>query len=105
MSAEPENATAGSFEQRIEHVPTAFAVTSGDRHTLVYANAEFRDLIARDGRVLLGVPIADAIPMQDTAELTALLDRSLHAGVVSRNVRVGHLDDGSETVSCTVWPD
>jgi len=105
MSAESESVSAGSFEQRIEHVPTAFAVTSGDRHTLVYANAEFRDLIARDGRILLGVPIADAIPMQDTAELTAILDRSLHAGVVSRNVRVGLLDDGRQPVSCTVWPD
>jgi signal transduction histidine kinase len=105
MSAEPHHIFAGSFEQRLEHIPTAFAVTSGDRHTLVYANAEFRDLLARDGRVLLGLPIADVIPMRDTAELTALLDRSLRAGVVSRNVRVGLLDDGTQPVSCTVWPD
>jgi signal transduction histidine kinase len=105
MAVKAEDASAGSFARSIEHVPTAFAVTSGDRHTLIYANAEFRDLVARDGRILLGVPIADAIPMRDTAKLTALLDRSLRAGVVSRNVRVGLLDDGSQPMSCTVWPD
>jgi signal transduction histidine kinase len=105
MSLEINDASVGSFAQRIEHVPTAFAVTSGDSHTLVYANAQFRGLVGRDGRDLLGVPIAHAIPMRDTAGLTALLDQSLRAGVVSRNVRVGVLEDGSEPVSCTVWPD
>jgi signal transduction histidine kinase len=104
MSVEAGSDSAGTSDQRIEHAPTAFAVTSGDRHTLVYANAEFRDLIGRDGRIPLGVPIADAIPMRDTAEFTALLDRSLRAGVVSRNVSVDLLA-GSQPVSCTVWPD
>jgi signal transduction histidine kinase len=104
MSVEAGSDSAGASDQRIEHAPTAFAVTSGDHHTLVYANAEFRDRIARDGRIPLGVPIADAIPMRHTAEFTALLDRSLRAGVVSRNVSVDPLD-GSEPVSCTVWPD
>ncbi|MDB4909680.1 MAG: ATP-binding region ATPase domain protein [Gemmatimonadetes bacterium] len=105
MSAKGGFTAAGSFERHIEHLPTAFAVTSGEHHTLVYANAVFRDLIAPDGRILLGRPIADAIPMRDSAELTALLDRSLRAGVVSRNVRVGSLDDAAQPLSCTVWPD
>ncbi len=105
MSADPEYASASSFERRLEHIPTAFAVTSGDRHTLVYANAKFRDLLVRDGRILLGLPIADAVRMRDTAELVAILDRSLQSGNVARNVRVGPLDDGTRPLSCTVWPD
>jgi signal transduction histidine kinase len=105
MSADPAYASGSSLERRLEHIPTAFAVTSGDRHTLVYANAKFRDLLVRDGRILLGVPIADAVRMRDTAELVALLDRSRQSGDVARNVRVGLLDDGARPLRCTVWPD
>ena len=105
MSADAGGGSAGAFAHAIEHITTAFAVTSGDHHTLVYTNSVFRDLIAPDGRILLGLPIADAIPMRDTSELTALLDHTLHAGVVSRNVGVGSLNDGREPLSCTVWPN
>ena len=105
MSAESEIGAAGSIERHMEHIQTAFAVVNGEHHTLVYANAVFRDLIAPDGCILLGRPIADAIPMRNTAELTALLDRSLRAGVVSRNVHVGSLENGAHPLSCTVWPD
>jgi signal transduction histidine kinase len=104
----PADAVAGSdgaFARAIEHITTAFAVTSGEHHTIVYTNSVFRDLIAADGRVLLGLPIADAIPMRDTSELTALLDHTLRAGVVSRNVGVGSLNNRREPLSCTVWPN
>jgi signal transduction histidine kinase len=105
MSIDAELTAAAPLERQIEHIPTAFAITSGDRHTLVYANAVFRDLIAPNGRILLGLPIADALPTRNTTELTALLDRSLRAGVVSRDVHLASLDDGVQPLSCTIWPD
>ena len=96
---------AGSFEQYVEHIPAAFAVTSGERHTLVYANAAFRNLVANDAELLVGRSIANAFATRDTTGLTALLDRAFRTGVVSRDRRVELLDESALLLSCTIWPD
>ena len=59
-----EFSAEGSCERHMDHVPAAFAVTRGDQHTLVYANAAFRNLIASDGEPLLGTPIANAFAIR-----------------------------------------
>jgi signal transduction histidine kinase len=96
---------AGSFERYVEHLQAAFAVTRGDGHTLVYANAAFRSLVAPDGEVALGRPIADAFATRDATGLTALLDRAWRTGVVSRNRRIEPVDERALPLICTVWPD
>src|ERR1700737_4018675 len=79
---------AGSFERYIERIPAAFALTRGDQHTLVYANAAFRRLGASDGQALIGRPITDVFALRDTSSLTAVLDRAFRTGVVSRDLNI-----------------
>jgi signal transduction histidine kinase len=94
-----------TFGVYMDHVPAAFAVTHGEQHTLIYANAEFRSLIASDGRSVVGRPIADAFAIEDRTGLVALLDRAFHTGVVARDRRIEPVDEKALRLSCTVWPD
>jgi len=89
----------------MDHLPAAFAVTRGEHHTLVYANAAFRSLMAPEGQLLIGRPIATAVAMRDTSGLTALLDRAFQSGVVARDRRVEPVTEGSMLLRGTVWPD
>ena len=93
--ADAEFSAAGSFERYMEHVPAAFAVTRGAQHTLVYANAAFRNLVAPDGEPLVGSPIAGAFATRDTTGLTALLDRAFRTGVVARDRRIEPVDESA----------
>ncbi len=95
----------GSFERYMGRVPAAFAVTSGAEHTLVYANAEFRKLVALNGQLPLGRPIAGAFAAHDTLGLTALLDRAFRSGNVSRDRGIELLSETALLLCCNVWPD
>jgi signal transduction histidine kinase len=103
--ASADFSAAGSFERYVEHIPAAFAVTHGDRHTLVYANAAFRNLVANERDLTVGRPVADVFATRDTAGLTALLDRAFRTGVVSRDRRIELVDENALLLSCTIWPD
>ena len=105
LVADAEGSAAGSFERRMEHLPAAFALTHGRQHTLVYANAAFRTLVAPNGELRVGRPIADAFAQRDPAGLTALLDGAFRTGIVSRNRRIGAQDVSAPPLRCTVWPD
>jgi len=94
-----------SVERFLEHIPVAFAVTRGNRHVLVHANAAFRHLLAAGGEPVLGRPIADVLAERDTAALTDVLDLALRSGVVARDRRIGPLDASALPMSCTVWPE
>jgi signal transduction histidine kinase len=102
---ETEFSAAVSFDRYMDHVPAAFGVTRGDQHTLVYANAAFRTLIASDGEPLVGTPITNAFAIRKTTGLTALLDRAFRTGVVARNRRIEPVDESAPGLSCTVWPE
>ena len=102
---DPEFSVTGSFERYMGHVPAAFAVTRGDQHTLVYANAAFCSLVAPDGQPLIGRPLAEAFEKRDSLGLTDLLDRAFRTGVVSRDHRVESSDQDPLFLSCAVWPD
>ena len=106
VNADATFSAAGSFEQVMEHIAAAFVLTRGAQHTLVYANAAFRHLVAPEGEPLrLGWPIAAAFGTRDTSRLTALLDRAFRTGVGSRNRRIELLDEHALPLTCTVWPD
>ena len=100
-----EFGVAGSFDRYVGHLPAAFAVTSGPRHTLVYANAYFRTLLAPDSDLTLGHPISDALEMGERSGLPALLDRAFRTGVVARNRQVEPVATNALLLRCTVWPD
>ena len=105
LVADAEVSAAGSFERHMDHLPAAFALTRGRQHALVYANAAFRTLVAPNGELRLGSPIADAFAKRDPAGLTALLDGAFRTGGVSRNCRIGPQDASALPLRCTVWPD
>ena len=105
LVVEDEFPASGSFGVYMDRVPAAFAVTHGEQHTLVYANAEFRSLIARNGEALVGSPIADTFAIKDRTGLVALLDRAFRTGVVARDRRIEAVDENALRLSCTVWPD
>ena len=100
-----EFSATASFERYMERLPSAFALTFGRQHALVYANAAFRAMVAPDGELLSGRSIADVFAARDATGLTALLDRAFRTGVVSRNRRIGALDASTLPLTCTVWPE
>ena len=89
----------------MEHLPAAFAVTQGDRHTLVFANAAFRNMVTLDGKVSTGGPIGELFALAEREDMNALMDRAFRSGVVSRNRVVEQTDDGVMPLRCTVWPE
>jgi signal transduction histidine kinase len=101
-----EPSAVGSFERLMRHVPSAFAVTRGDKHTLIFANAAFRALVAPTGEGLsIGAPIVDAFAARDAIALSAVLDRSFRIGCVARNRRIESVDENALPLICNVWPD
>ena len=94
-----------SLPRYLEHVPALFAVTRGPAHTLVYANAAFRRLAAPGGELAPGTRVTDVLTGLATSELTAVLDRAMHTGIVERDQRIDPVDEDAPAWSCTVWPE
>ena len=90
---------------RLEYVPAAFAVTRGQEHTLVYANAAFRHLTSAADASALGRPITDVITGRDTSALRAVLDRCWRTSTVARDRRIEPVDTELPVWYCTAWPD
>lgn len=89
----------------MEHLPSAFAVTRGQEHTLVYANVAFRKLVTLDGELASGASISSLFSSDDGRALLPLLDRAFRTRVVSRNRSLQSLGAPSQSLRCTVWPD
>ncbi|MEO8336026.1 MAG: GAF domain-containing sensor histidine kinase [bacterium] len=101
-----ESLVPGAFERLLQNLPSAFAITRGERHLLVFANAEFRHLVAPYGEILLlEHPIAAPFATRDAEGLTAILDGSFRTGVVVRSRRVDPQDDSELALLCSVWPE
>ena len=47
------------------------ALTRGADHTLVFANAAFRDLLGAPDEIALGAPLTDSLRSEDTSALAA----------------------------------
>ncbi|MEO6209488.1 MAG: ATP-binding protein [Gemmatimonadaceae bacterium] len=89
----------------MEHLPSAFAVTRGKEHTLVYANIAFRKLVTLDGELATGASIGSLFSSEDGKALIPLLDRAFRTRVVSRNRSLQPLGAAAQSLRCTVWPD
>ncbi|MFI5257898.1 MAG: GAF domain-containing sensor histidine kinase, partial [Gemmatimonadales bacterium] len=79
------------------------ALTEGPEHALVYANLAFRAL-THVGAPDLGRPLADALAIRDTSELSSVLDQVYVTGTAARD---GSLPSGNGEASWhyTVWPE
>lgn len=67
------------LEQAIRGAPTLLAVLRGPRHIIEFANDTLVELLG-DDRILVGKPIADAIPELASQGFVARLDRVLASG-------------------------
>jgi signal transduction histidine kinase len=87
----------------LERAPLAVAVVRGAAHTLVYANAAFRQLGSRRGEAV-GRPINEALDPAAASELEALCDQVRRDGLVARDAIVLPGPSGAVTRHYTVWP-
>ena len=102
---DPELSATGSFQRYVEFIPVPFALTRGDGHALVFANAAFRVLVALDGQPgRFGIPISDAFTTRDISDLRDVLDRAFRTGDVARNQPIAPLNGSALSFNCTVWP-
>ena len=95
----------GLFQRHMEHLSAAFAVTRGEDHTLIYANAAFRQLSGAAGDTALGRPITHAFRGRNTDQLVEVLDRVLRTNVVVLDHDIKLAREGSPPWCCSVWPE
>jgi signal transduction histidine kinase len=86
---------SASVGRHLALAPVAFAVTEGQAHTLVYANALFRNLQAA-GLVHIGGPAE--------GDLTPLLNEASRSGDTVRDVILEPPTGQPAMWSCSVWP-
>ena len=91
-----------SIGKHLALAPVAFAVTEGDAHTLVYANALFRNLQSA-GLISIGDP-ADARQRPIATDLTAVLDDAARHMQTVRDAVVQSPAGKTPRWSCSVWP-
>ncbi len=94
----------GSLDQHLERVAAPMALTRGADHTIVFANAAFRQLLGAPHEIALGESLADSGGSEDTSGLTALLDEAFRTGVVLRDTMLGQRDANRSALSCSIWP-
>ena len=97
---------AGAVGRYLDEAPTAIALTRGAAHTLVYANAAFRRLLAPAHQDVIGLSLFDALALtgRETAELPVLLDSAYRQGVAMRDHLLGFVLPGMSPLSYDVWP-
>ncbi len=95
----PKRIVRESF-RHLEHAPVGIVVVHGDRHTVIFANAAFRESSGLEDSAILGRPIADVLENHSTRrrpnpppkDIVDLLDRVRHArsqqGDVTARVKV-----------------
>ena len=106
LPALPLVGPAGDFRIAavMESVLSAFALTDGPLHTLAYANAAFRTLLANRNLGVLGEPIASDLITREHMPLAVLLDRAFRVGRPVRNHALEHIGLSSLTLVCSIWP-
>ncbi|WP_324680549.1 PAS domain-containing protein [Hymenobacter sp. GOD-10R] len=67
-----------AFYQVFEQTPAAICIQRGPEHRYAYANQAYRDFFP--GRLLLGQPVAEALPETVDSGVVALLDRVYQTG-------------------------
>jgi len=87
----------------LEHAPLAVAVVRDAVHTLVYANAAFRQLGSRHAEAV-GRPIKESLDRAAGAELEDLFDQVRRDGAVARDAITLRGPAGAVSRHYTVWP-
>ena len=88
----------------MQQAPLPFAVTRGEKHTLVYANTAFCQLAGLANRDALGAPLATAFTATEGRALIAILDRAFGDGVEILDERLRPSSERSVEWQCSVWP-
>lgn len=112
MSPRRRSGTAGAAEpsiqealrRSVQQAPLPFAVTRGENHALVYANAAFRRLAGLANRDALGAPLATAFTATEGRALTAILDRAFGDGVELLDERFRPSSERAIDWQRSVWP-
>ena len=93
---------SASIGKHLALAPVAFAVTEGDSHTLVYANALFRNLQSA-GLISIG-DAARGRRRPTAADLTAALDDAVRTMQTVRDVLLPPPAGETPRWSCSIWP-
>jgi signal transduction histidine kinase len=101
-AAEPSIQEA--LRRSVQHAPLPFAVTRGEGHTLVYANAAFCHLTGVDPSSAQGARVAAAFPATQRRALSALLDRAFRDRVEILDERIPAPGESAKDWLCSVWP-
>jgi signal transduction histidine kinase len=112
VSFRPRSDTAGAAEPSIEEAlrrsvqqaPLPFAVTRGEKHTLVYANAAFCHLAGVTPGAAQGARVAAAFPAPQRRALSGILDRAFRDRVDTLDERIPAPGESAKDWLCSVWP-
>ena len=88
----------------MQQAPLPFAVTSGESHTLVYANAAFRNLAGVASGNAQGARVAAVFPATQRRALSAILDRAFRDSVEILDERIPAPGQRGKDWLCSVWP-
>jgi signal transduction histidine kinase len=93
-----------ALRRSVQQAPLPFAVTRGENHALVYANAAFCNLAGVAPGDAQGARVAAAFPATQRRALTAMLDRAFRDGVEILNERIPAPGESAKDWLCSVWP-
>src|SRR5688572_33161952 len=94
---------ASALQIILENAPSAFAVTEGPAHTLVYANDAFRRVFGAP-EANVAAAITDVLLPEAITRMQSLLDRALTSQAVLHERFLGLLARGKDYRYCTIWP-
>ncbi|HEU5184847.1 MAG TPA: ATP-binding protein [Gemmatimonadaceae bacterium] len=104
-SSTPEPSVQEALRRCVEQAPVPFAITRGDRHTLVYANSAFCRLAAIAPVHALGVRVSTAFAATRGRALSDVLDRAFRDGIEILDVRIpAPAGESERDWRCSVWP-
>ena len=112
MSFRSRSGTAGAAEpsiqealrRSVQQAPLPFAVTRGENHTLVYANAAFCSLTGVAPGSAPGPRVPPAFHATQRRALSAILDRAFRDGVDILDERIPAPGESAKDWLCSVWP-
>jgi signal transduction histidine kinase len=88
----------------MQQAPLPFAITRGNDHKLVYANAAFCRLAGIANGDALGVPIAAAFTGTEGRALGRILDRAFRDGAELLDEALDPASENASDIMCSVWP-
>jgi len=98
-----ESSTVGVYEYSVlDKARQPFAVLRGPAMTLCYANHSFFALVEKSGREILGLPLSDLTPKEDSWPV--LFERLFQKGTLVPDAMEVAVVSNSLVWQCEVWP-